>query len=60
MDRKLNIRYEDIQIKQHFKDTYLGCMLDETMSEVLFVINKTNNKLKSFYGKNRFSITTWR
>ena len=31
--RKLNISYEDIQIKQHFKVKYLECMLDETMSE---------------------------
>ena len=30
--RKLNIKYEDIQIKQHSKVKYLGCILDETMS----------------------------
>ena len=30
--RKLNIKYVDIQIKQHSKSKYLGCMLDETMS----------------------------
>ena len=47
--RKLNIQYGDIQIKQHSKVKYLGCMLDETMSGekmALSVINKINNKLK--------------
>ena len=29
--RKLNIKYGDIQIKQHFKVRYLGCILDERM-----------------------------
>ena len=29
--RKLNIKYGNIQIKQHSKVKYLGCMLDETM-----------------------------
>ena len=29
--RKLNIKYGDIQIKQHFKVKYLGCILDERM-----------------------------
>ena len=28
-----NITYKNIQIKQHSKVTYLGCILDETMSE---------------------------
>ena len=61
--RKLNIKYGDIQIKQHSKVKYLGCMLDETMSGetmALFVINKINNKLKFFYRKNRFLISTLR
>ena len=47
--RKLNISYEDIQIKEHSKVKYLGFMSDETMSGelvVLFVRNKINNKLK--------------
>ena len=30
--RKLNIKYGNIQIKQHSKVKYLGCMLDQTMS----------------------------
>ena len=55
--KKLNIKYGDIQIKQHSKVKYLGCMLDETMSRetmALSVINKINNKLKFLYRKNRF------
>ena len=30
--KKLHIKYGDIQIKQHSKVKYLGCLLDETMS----------------------------
>ena len=59
--RKLNIKYGDIQIKQHSKVKYLGCMLDETMSGetmALSVINKINNKLKFVYRKNRFLTPT--
>ena len=55
--RKVNIKYGDIQIKQHSKVKYLGCMLDVTMSRetmALSVINKINNKLKFLYGKHRF------
>ena len=55
--KKLHIKYGDIQIKQHFKVTYLGCLLDETMSGeamALNVINKINNKLKFLYHKNSF------
>ena len=55
--RKLNIKYGDIQIKQHSKVNYLGCILGETMSGeamALSVINKINNKLKFLYRKNRF------
>ena len=61
--RKLNIKYGDIQIKQHSKVKYLGCMLDETMSRktmALSVINKINNKLKFPYRKNRFLTPTLR
>ena len=61
--RKLNIKYGDIQIKQHSKVKYLGCMLDETMSGetmALSVINKINNKLKILYQKNRFLTLTLR
>ena len=55
--RKLNINYGDIQIKQHSKVKYLGCMLNETMPNetmALSVINKIKNRLKCLYGKNRF------
>ena len=59
--RKLNTKYGDIQIKQHSKVKFLGCMLDETMpgeTMALFVLNKMSNKLKYFYSKNRF--LTWK
>ena len=61
--RKLNIKYGYIQIKQHSKVKYLGCMLDETMSRetmALSVIIKINNKLKFLYRKNRILIPTLR
>ena len=61
--RKLNIRYGDIQIKQHSKVKNLGRMLDEIMSGetiALFVINKINNRLKFLYWKNRFLTPTMR
>ena len=50
--KKLNIKYGDIQIKQHSKVKYLGCLMDETMSGeamALYVIHKINNKLKFLY-----------
>ena len=53
--RKLNIKYEDIQIKQHSKVKHLGCKLNETKSGetmALSVINKINNNLKFLYRKN--------
>ena len=46
-----------MQIKQHSKATYLGCILDETMSGesiALKVINKINSRLKSLNRKNKF------
>ena len=60
--RKLNIKYGNIQIKQHSKVKYLGYMLDETMpAETMAhsVINKINN-LKFLYQKNRFLTPTLR
>ena len=54
---QLNIKYKDINIKQHSEVTHLGCVLDETMSGepmALKVINNVNGKLKFLYGKNRF------
>ena len=40
-----NIKYQDIEIKQHSQVTYLGCVMDETMSGepvARKVINKIN------------------
>ena len=57
--KKLNIKYRDIEIKQHLQVTYLGCVMDETMSGkpmALKVINKINGKMKFFYRKNNFKI----
>ena len=54
---KLTISYKNIQIKQHSKVTYLGCILDETMSGEsmnLKVINKVNSRLKFLHRKNKF------
>ena len=55
--RQLNIKYKDINIKQHSEVTYLGCVLDEMMSGepmALKVINKINGRLKFLYRKNTF------
>ena len=55
--KKLYIKYGNIQIKQHSKVKYLGCLLDETMSGeamALNVVNKINNMLKFLYRKNSF------
>ena len=43
-----------MQIKQHPKVTYLGCILDETMSRVwmaLKVINKIKSRLRFLHRK---------
>ena len=48
---KLNIMYNGIELKQYSKVTYLGCLVDETMSGesmVLKTIQKINKKF-SFY-----------
>ena len=45
----LNIRCKEINIKLQAQVTYLGCVLDESMSGepmVLKVVNKTNGKRK--------------
>ena len=53
----LNIKYNNIEIKQYSKVTYLGCIFDETFlsgeSMALHVINKVNAKLKFLYRNNR-------
>ena len=53
----LEIKYGVTHIKQHHTMTYLGCLLDETLSGELMalkLINKINSRLKFLYGKNRF------
>ena len=54
---KLNIMYNKIEIKQYSKVTYLGCLLDETMSGesiALKTIKKINQKLNHDL-RSRFS-----
>ena len=55
--KKLNIKYQDSEIKRNSQVTSLGCAMDETMTgepTTLIVINKINGKLKCFYRKNSF------
>ena len=55
--KKLHIKYEDIQIKQHSKVKYVGCLLDKTMSGEAMALKdlyEINNKLKFLYLKNSF------
>ena len=59
----LNIQYKNINIKQYSKVTYLGCILDESLSGdsmALHVINKVNSRLKFLYRQNRFLSTPLR
>ena len=49
--------YNGIEIMQYAKVTYLGCLLDKTMSGesmALKTIKKINQKLKFYTRKNRF------
>ena len=51
------MKCEDMQIKQHSKVKYLGCLMEETMSGEAMafnVIHKINSKLKFLYCKNNF------
>ena len=53
----LNILYKNIEIKQYSKVSYLGCILDETLSGesmCLKVIEKINAKLRFLYRKNKY------
>ena len=53
----LEIKYGEIHIKQYHTVTYLGCLLDETLSGesmALKVINKINSRLRFLYRKNRY------
>ena len=48
---KLNIRYKEINIKQQAQVTYLGCVLDKSMSGepmALKAVNKINENLEVF------------
>ena len=48
---KLNIRYKEINIKRRVQGTYLGCILDESISAqpmTLKAINKTSGESKTF------------
>ena len=55
--RDLNLKYGDIEIKQHSKVTYLGCTLDNILSGehmAAKVLNTINNRLKFLYRKQKF------
>ena len=55
--RKLNISYGSLKIKQYSEVTYLGCILDESLSGesmALNVVSKINTRLKFLYRKNIF------
>ena len=55
--KSLNIVYNGIEIKQHAKVKYLGCILDESLSGesmALNVINIINSRLKFLHRENRF------
>ena len=55
--RDLNLKYGDIEIKQHSRVTYLGCILDSILSGehmAAKVLNTVNNRLKFLYCKQKF------
>ena len=55
--QKLEIIFNNIQIKQHSRVTYLGCILEETISGESMahkVINKVNARLKFLHWKNKY------
>ena len=59
----LTIHRGDIQIKQHSKVTYLGCILDEDLSGESMatkVIGMINGRIKFLYRKNKFLNSTLR
>ena len=54
---KLNISYGSLKIKQYSEVTYLGCILDESLSGesmALNVVSKINTRLKFLYRKGKF------
>ena len=55
--RDLNLKYGDIEIKQHSKVTYLGYSLDNILSGehmAAKILNTINNRLKFLYRKQKF------
>ena len=55
--RKLNISYGLMKIKQYSEVTYLGCILDKSLSGesmALNVFSKINTHLKFLYWKDKF------
>ena len=55
--RKLNISYGSLKIKQYSEVTYLGCILDESLSGesmALNVVSKINTRLKFLHQKTNF------
>ena len=53
----LDIEYNNTKIKQYRKVTYLGCILDDTLSGESMahhVINKVNSRLKFLYRQDKF------
>ena len=56
----LNIVYGNVKIKQYTKVTYLGCILDESLSGesmALHVLNKINSRLRFLYRQNSYRQT---
>ena len=58
-----DVKYKDTKIKQHSQVTYLGCVLDETLSGETMAfkaLKKINGKLNFLYRKNKFLTPTLR
>ena len=61
--KKLNVKYKNIIIKKHSQNTYLVCVLDQTLfgePMALKTLNKINGKLKFLYSKKKFLMPTLR
>ena len=55
--QKIEIIYNNIRIRYHSRVTYLGCILEETMSGESMghiVISRVNARLKLLHKKNKF------
>ena len=54
---QIYVSYKDVEIKQYWKMTYLGCVLDECLTGetmAVQVCTKVTSKLKFLYRQNRF------